>query len=373
MFLRNVKIRNYKNLSDIELVLSAKINCFVGQNGAGKTNFIDAIHFLSNTRSYFNHIDSHNVRRDEKFFYIEGVFQKKDSRNQVIATYSEDKGKQFKVDTKRRKKLSEHYGEFPVVMITPYDVNLILDGSELRRNFVDSIIAIYDKEYLQNIISYKKILVQRNALLKKFALEKFYQEEFIEIFDFKLQKLAPLIFQKRQEFLRNFTPIFQDYYIKISGIDEQIDLIYKSDLIDDSMQELLSQNRQKDIALTRTSAGIHKDDLIFQINGFSLKKAGSQGQQKTYLTALKFAQSDYIKRYAGIRPILLLDDIFDKLDASRVAKVVELVSDNHFGQIFITHTDIEKLNEILKPVTENFSVFEVNNGEIQKLDGYGER
>ncbi len=364
MYLEKIKVRNYKNLSDISLQLSSKINCMVGKNGAGKTNFIDAVHFLSNTRSYFNHIDSQNIKKGEKYFFIEGIFRKKEGKNTVTAVFSDDKGKQFKVDDKRQKKLSEHYGVFPVVIITPYDINLILDGSELRRNFIDSIISMYDKEYLQSIISYKKILVQRNALLKKFAAEKYFDSSFLEIFDYKIIKLAPEIYKKREIFLQGFMPIFQKYYNLISGTTEKVGISYKSDLKAAEIKSLLADNRNRDLALQRTSVGVHKDDLVFTLENFSLKKGGSQGQQKTFLTALKFAQSDYIKQYAGVRPILLLDDIFDKLDADRVARVVELVADNHFGQIFITHTDVERLNEILKQITGSFSVFKVDNGVI---------
>lgn len=366
MHIQNIKIQNYKNLSDIELDVSPKINCLIGKNGAGKTNFLDTIYFLSNSRSYFNHIDSKNILYGQNYFFIEGKFKNEDSYNTVLASFSAEKNKTIKLNAKKYSKFSEHYGKFPVVIITPYDVNLILDGSELRRNFMDTIIAQYDKEFLVNLINYKKILTQRNALLKKFAENRIFEQEVLAIFDYKLIKLNPLIFKSRNNFINNFNPIFYNYYNKIAGTNENIQIKYKSQLFDNNIEKLLSQNIKKDLILQRTTIGIHKDDLFFTIDDNPLKKNASQGQQKSFLTALKFAQSDFIKKHTNIRPILLLDDIFDKLDSDRVKNVVELVADNHFGQIFITHTDAEKLKEILAPVSVDYSIYEFDNGNIQK-------
>ncbi len=365
MIIDRIKIQNYKNLSEIEINISPKINCLIGNNGAGKTNFLDAIYFLSNSRSYFNHIDNRNILYNKDYFFIKGNFKAKESENSVSAYYSAEKNKIIKLNSKRYSKLSNHYGKFPVVIITPYDVNLILDGSELRRNFMDAIISQYDKDFLENLINYKKILLQRNALLKKFSENRVFEKDMLDIFDYKLISINPSIFNKRREFVSNFMPIFLNYYHKIAQKDEKINIEYKSQLNSENIEALISNNIKKDLALQRTSVGIHKDDLSFTIDNNPLKKNGSQGQQKTFLTALKFAQSDFIKQHTGVRPILLLDDIFDKLDSQRVQNVVELVSDNHFGQIFITHTDAFLLKKILEPVKVEYSIYEMKNGNIE--------
>jgi len=366
MHIQNIKIQKYKNLSAVELAVSPKINCLIGENGTGKTNFLDAIYFLSNSRSNFNHIDSKNILYGENFFFIEGKFKNEDNLNTVSAHYSAEKNKTIKLNTKTYSKLSEHYGKFPVVIITPYDINLILDGSELRRNFMDTIIAQYDREFLNDLIDYKKILTQRNSLLKKFAETRNFDQEMLAMFDYKLIKINPKIFDCRKKFIAEFIPIFYKYYAEIVKTDENIEISYKSQLFDDKIEKLLSLNIKKDLALQRTIIGIHKDDLIFTIDGNPLKKNGSQGQQKSFLTALKFAQSDFIKKHTNVRPILLLDDIFDKLDSNRVKNVVELVSENQFGQIFITHTDADKLKEILAPVNVDYSIYKFNKGNVEK-------
>ncbi len=365
MYLDKIKIKNYKNLKNIELSISPKINCLIGKNGAGKTNFLDTVYFLSNTRSYFNRTDSKNINYNSDYFYIEGDLKKEDDINTISGAFSSKKGKKFKLDGNIYKKLSEHYGKFPVVIITPYDINIILEGSEIRRNFIDSIISQYNKKFLQNLIDYKKILNQRNSLLKKFAENKTFDANMIEMFDYKLTKLNPLIYEERKNFVKDFIPIFKNYYHKISGSNENIDIKYKTQLKVNNFGKLLSENLKKDLILQRTTVGIHKDDLNFTIDANALKKNGSQGQQKTFLTALKFAQSDFTKKHTNICPILLLDDIFDKLDASRVENVVKIVSNNNFGQIFITHTDNDKLKNILKPANVNYSIYEVEKGKIK--------
>ncbi len=360
MFLKNIKIQNYKNLSDIEVSLNSKINCLTGDNGVGKTNFLDAIYFICTTRSYFNKIDSQNIRQGQKYFFISTDIETQQGRNSVTASFSEI-GKIFKLDGKRIKKLRNYYGTFPAIFITPNDIELIYEGSEFRRNFIDAIISIFDKEYLVDLSSYKKILVQRNSLLKQ---KQNFGEEILKIYDEKLISLAPNIYKKRKSFVDEFLPIFRQYYNNLSEKFENPEIIYKTDLENATMQELLATNKEKDRILMRTSAGIHKDDLVFILNGRSLKKAGSQGQQKSFLIALKFAQNDFIKKHTGKKPVLLLDDIFDKLDVKRVTNVVKMVASQDFGQIFITHTNKERMTEILQNAIDNYSVFEMQNGEI---------
>lgn len=363
MFLTHIKINNYKNLSDINLNINSKISCLTGVNGAGKTNFLDSIYFIANTRSYFYKSDAQNIRQGEKYFHISAVFKTEDGNIPVNASYSAD-GKVFKVDNKRVKKFSDYYGKFPVVFITPNDTKLIVEGSEVRRSFIDSIISIYDKEYLNALVYYKKVLEQRSSLLKKFSITKSFNKEFLDIYDEKLSNNAPIIFNARKNFIKEFIPLFEEYYKKISGGDEQAEIIYQSHLLDSSMDSLLQNNIEKDRILQRTTHGVHRDELVLKLNGRLLRKTGSQGQQKSFLIAMKFAKSDFLKNHTGLKPILLLDDLFDKLDAGRIANVVKLVGNQHFGQIFITHTNKSRINEIISDITQDFSIFEISNGKL---------
>ncbi len=367
MQLDTIKISNYKNISEAKLELSEKINCLVGNNGTGKTNFLDTIYYLTFTRSYFNHIDNQNIKYDESFFRLEGIFKKNDLKSGVVATFSSEKGKTISLNEKKHKKFSDHLGLFPAVMITPYDVDLIIGGSEIRRNFVDSIISQFDKEYLNLLINYKKALLQRNKLLKSFAEKRFFDKDLLEIWDYKIIEISPIVYKKRLDFINNFIETFANYYKKISETNEIASIIYKSELNDFKIDKILTENLQKDLALQRTTSGIHRDDLIFKLNDNLLKKTASQGQQKTFVTALKFAQCSFINTQTDIKPILLLDDIFDKLDTNRVQNVVNLVSDSHFGQIFITHTDKDKLETILKPSNVSHSIIEVCDGNFKQI------
>jgi len=361
MFLKNIKITNYKNLSDVELSFSSKIFGLTGLNGAGKTNFLDSIYFIANTRSYFYKSDAQNIRKGENFFYISANFKTNSGKIPVSASFSENK-KVFKVEDKRVKKFSDYYGKFPVIFITPNDTELILNGSEIRRSFIDSVISIYNKEYLNALVYYKKTLEQRNSLLKKFSISKTYNKEFLDIYNEKLSKYAPVIFEARKAFINEFLPLFQYYYQSIANTAEKAEIIYESHLFDSDIANLLAENEEKDRVLARTTHGVHKDELVLKLDGRLLRKTGSQGQQKSFLIAMKFAKSDFLKNHTGFKPILLLDDLFDKLDAERISKVVKLVSDDKFGQIFITHTNKNRLNEILSNIKTDFSIFEIENG-----------
>lgn len=366
MELKSLKLKNYKNISDCTISNLTKINCFVGNNGAGKTNIIDSVYFLTNTRSFFNHIDIQNIKFNENYLFLEGFININEVVDEVNASFSIDSGKIFKTNKKKHKKLADYYGTFPSVMITPYDIDLIHDASLVRRSFVDSVISLYDKEYLNILTNYNKVLLHRNSLLKSFFEKRTYENELLSIWDYKIINLSDIIYQKRQNFLSEFLPFFQNYYTYISEKSEIVTIEYKSDLNENKISYLLQKNITKDIASQRTNFGIHKDDFVFNINYQPMKKFASQGQQKTFVIALKFAQSDFIKKQTNIKPFLLLDDIFDKLDVLRVKNVVKLVAEEHFGQIFITHTDIEKLENILKPVGVNYSVYFVDNGSAKQ-------
>ena len=363
MYLSNLSLVNFKNIFQVDLVLSNRVNCFLGDNGQGKTNLLDAIYHLSYTKSFFNPIDSQNVKFDESFYVIQGdVKNKKDSLNLYCGLKKGEK-KIFKKNKKIYKKLADHIGLFPVVIITPYDINLVLDGSETRRRFFDALIAQFDKNYLLELLQYNKLLKQRNAFLKT----KNSAIDLLEIYDEQMVDKAQSIFKSRNKFIVEFTPIFNQFYKDISSNKEDVSLNYHSSLIEDSMKKLFLMNRSKDQLIGYTSTGIHRDDFHFLINDNSLKKFGSQGQQKTFLIALKLAKFEYIKKKKNLTPVLLLDDIFDKLDDHRVGYILKLIEKNNLGQVFITDTSKDKIPNILKDLNIESNLFWIENGNSLKL------
>ncbi len=365
MFLTHLSLINFKNCAETSMEFNPSVNCFLGNNGEGKTNILDAIHYLSYTKSYFNAIDSHNIKFDAPFFVIQGEYQINNATASVYCGVKKGVKKQFKYNKKNYTKLAEHIGKIPLVIITPYDSNLILEGSETRRKFLDSLIAQFNKPYLDNLIHYNKLLAQRNATLKQMAERQQFNQELIEVIDIQLIEKGTWIHQERKLFLDEFTPVFNRYYAAISKGREQVSLNYISSLNNDSFSTILKLNINKDRALTYTSKGVHKDDLDFRIMGdYSLKKFASQGQQKSFLIALKLAQFDYIKQKKGFAPILLLDDIFDKLDENRVNYILEMIANQQLGQTFITDTSLTKAPEILTQLNVDFKTFEVNNGTV---------
>ncbi len=365
MFIKELTLVNYKNFASETFSFDKKINCFVGNNGVGKTNVLDAIYHLSYTKGYFNSIASQNIRYKTDFFVIEGNFQKNKREEIISCSLKKGHKKLVKRNGKEYEKLSNHFGLLPVVIISPSDTNLIIEGSDMRRKFMDSIISLNDKEYLKTLIKYNKVLAQRNSLLKFFAANRTFDLTNIEIYDEQLVSFGKIIFDKREEFLMEFIPIFQKRYKQIIGsfqenmIEENVELIYRSQLITNDLQNILKHNIERDRLLQYTSAGIHKDDLIFTLNDHQIKKSGSQGQQKSYLIALKLAQFDFVKQQSNITPILLLDDIFDKLDEIRVSHLVNLVNDENFGQIFITDTHSERAENIIKKVNLDYKMFKL--------------
>lgn len=364
MHLKHLNILNFKSYEEVELNLHSKVNCFVGNNGVGKTNLLDGIFYLSMCKSNFNSIDYQNIRHDADFFVVQGLYERQGKEENIYCAVKKDTGKTFKKNGKEYQRLAEHIGFVPIVIISPADSALILEGSEERRKYINGVISQYNKPYLDSIIKYNKLLANRNRLLKERSSSNSSFFDLIDVIDDQLDELARPIYEQRFEFTQKLTPIFQKYYQKVSNGVEQVQLIYQSSLADRSLKEILRENLEKDRALQYTSKGIHKDDLILTINGHPIKKEGSQGQQKTYLIALKLAQFNFIQQISGIKPILLLDDIFDKLDMERVEQFIRLVSDHEFGQIFITDTNKARLDEILKRVDTGFSLFNVSNGEV---------
>ncbi|WNM18846.1 DNA replication/repair protein RecF [Flavobacterium capsici] len=357
MFLKKITLFNYKNFSEATFEFDTKINCFVGKNGVGKTNVLDAIYHLSQGKSYFNPLAVQNIKHDEEFFVVDGEFEKKERTEQIVCSLKKGQKKILKRNGKLYEKFSEHIGLIPLVIISPADRDLIIEGSETRRKFIDNVISQLDKNYLQEIIKYQKIIVQRNALLKYFALNHTFDKETLSIYNEQLNEFGQKIFEKRKQFLEQFIPIFNQYYQEISNNAESVQLVYQSDLFENNLITLLEENLQKDRALHYTSVGIHKDDLSFEIDGFQIKKFGSQGQQKSFLIALKLAQFDFVKKQSGEKPILLFDDIFDKLDETRVSKIVSMVNQEEFGQLFISDTHPERTENIVKQTHQSYKIF----------------
>ncbi len=364
MWLKNITLLNFKNYSSAELSFSKTVNAFVGYNGAGKTNLLDAIHYLCLCKSYFNPIDSQQIKTDEDLFLIQGDFDRKDKNEKITCGLKRNQKKQFKRNKKEYDKLAHHIGLFPLVMISPYDINLIMDGSEERRRFIDNVISQTDSNYLDELILYNKHLLNRNSLLKQIAATRKLDVTLLEILDEQLILSGNKIFEKRKQFLLDFIPLFNQHYKYITDDAEEVSLIYQSQLNEQQFQRLLTQSIEKDRILERTTTGIHKDELLFAIRDMPLKKFGSQGQQKSFLIALKLAQYSYLQKSKGFKPLLLLDDIFDKLDYLRVHKLMDMVSQHDFGQLFITDTGKDRVLSVFKEINVQVTLFEVSNGTI---------
>ncbi len=365
MWLKNITLLNFKNYAAAELNFAKTVNAFVGNNGAGKTNLLDAIHYLCLCKGYFNPIDSHQIKTNEDIFLIQGDFDRKEKNEKISCGLKRNQKKQFKRNKKEYDKLANHIGLFPLVMISPYDVNIIMDGSEERRRFIDNVISQTDANYLDELIVYNKHLLNRNALLKQVALTRKLDVSLLEIFDAQLINSGDKIFEKRKQFMADFIPLFNNYYSFISDDAETVGLTYQSQLNDQNFEALLTKSIERDRILERTTTGIHKDDLLFTLSEMPLKRFGSQGQQKSFLIALKLAQYAYLQKFKGFKPILLLDDIFDKLDDLRVHKLMEMVSHHDFGQIFITDTGKERVLSIFNTIKVDVTLFEVENGIIK--------
>ena len=359
MHLRQLSLVNYRNFESRDFAFDNKINCFVGDNGVGKTNILDAIYHLALGKSYFNPIATQNITHGKDFFLIEGTFLKNQREEKIVCSLKKGTKKLIKRNGKAYERLSEHIGLLPLVIISPSDRDLILEGSETRRKFMDGVISQSNPEYLRNLIHYNKILSQRNSLLKFFSLNNTFDEDTLSVYDEQLHSLGTPIFAERKRFLEAFIPLFREQYQAITGGTELVDLSYDSSLIKDDLLSLLKANINRDRALQYTSVGVHKDDLLFQIAQHPIKKFGSQGQQKSFLIALKFAQFQLIKQQEKTTPILLLDDIFDKLDENRVAHIITLVEDENFGQIFISDTHPERTENVVKAIHQSYKIFKL--------------
>ena len=359
MILKSLNLLNYKNFDALTLKFDAKINCFVGANGVGKTNILDAIYHLSFGKSYFNPIASQNIRHKEDFFVVDGLYEKKNREEKIIVSLKRGQKKIIKRNGKAYDRFSDHIGFLPLVIVSPAYRDLIIEGSDTRRKFMDGVISQSDKSYLEALLNYSKILAQRNALLKYFALNNNFNKDSLDVYNEQLNDFGNIIHEKRKSFLNTFTPIFKKRYETISNNSESIDLQYNSQLNDSNLMELFDTHINKDRMLQYTSVGIHKDDLDFSIKGYPIKKFGSQGQQKSFLIALKLAQFDFIKAQSGETPLLLLDDVFDKLDEQRVAQIIKLVNDEDFGQLFISDTNADRTEKAIKSVHQSYQIFQL--------------
>jgi DNA replication and repair protein RecF len=359
MHLKTLSLVNFKNYEQLDISLSEKINCFVGENGVGKTNLLDAIHYLSLCKSNLNPVDSQNVKYDQEFLVIQGLFDRKGREENIYCGIKKQKKKQFKRNQKEYSKLSEHIGLIPLVMISPADSILIHGGSEERRKFMNGVIAQYSRVYLENLIQYNRALSQRNRLLKDLSFSRNFDPEVLEVWDEQLIRYGEPIYEERLRFVNEILPVFNAFHSHVSGDREQVSLSYQADLSASGFREGLKASLEKDRVIQYTSFGIHKDDLGMELGGYSLKKSGSQGQQKTFLVALKLAEFEFIRKLTEIPPILLLDDIFDKFDAGRVKHIISLVAENQFGQIFITDTSEQRLQGILHEIPADHKVFTI--------------
>ena len=369
MYLHELKLANFKNYESADLVLSEKVNCFVGLNGAGKTNILDSIYYLSFCKSFFGASDKTNIRHEQDFFSIHGTYSHEDKEDVLVSCIQKrDAQKSFRFNKKEYGRLSDHIGKFPLVMISPYDRDLINEGSELRRKFIDGVISQFDPLYLNALLKYNRALLQRNMQLKQFAESHCFDRELLRLWDEQLILTAGDIHDKRQRFLEEFLPIFQQYYEIVSGGNERVGIGYQSKLSEQSLRDLLDASLRQDCATGYTNVGIHKDDLEFELDGHQLKKFGSQGQQKSFVVSLRLAQFEFNYQRIGYKPILLLDDIFDKLDDERVMKLVRLVGDDHFGQVFITDTQRQRVERLFDDTAINHKIFEVAKGNVKELE-----
>lgn len=368
MHLKQLILTNFKNYESQSVDLSARLNCFVGRNGMGKTNLLDAVYYLCMCKSRFIANDRAVMQRGADFFRLEGHFEREEKHEKIVAKVIPRKLKDIERNDVRYKRLIDHIGLLPVVMVAPDDTMIAREGSEERRRFLDNTLSQSDPLYLQHLVAYNRLLRQRNTLLKQLGAERRRDENLIAVFDAQMQEPAAYIVKTRQQFSEKFTPVLRENYKAISEDREDIDCVYQSKLLTENFSDLLTETREKDYILQRTTVGIHKDDLGFKIDAHSLKVFASQGQLKSFILALKLAQYEFLRREKGVAPLLLLDDIFDKLDRHRVRGLVKLILDGKYGQTFITDTDESRLQDILEDAGSDYKLFTVSEGQVRNPD-----
>lgn len=365
--IKTLQLQQFKNYSSAAMQLSGQVNCFVGRNGAGKTNVLDAVYYLSFTKSYFNSVDAQNVKHGTDFFSVQAKYDRNNLDEDALLVLHKGK-KTLKLNNNEVKKFSEHIGQYPLVIITPNDILLLHEGSEDRRRFIDGIISQVDKVYLSDLLLYNRTLEQRNKQLRLFAEGNYFDSDLIESYNQLLDKHGTPVFIKREAFLKRYIPIVNGFYQLISGQREEVNIVYESDLLRKGFAELLEQSALNDRSAQRTTKGVHKDELEFTINEFPLKKLGSQGQQKSFIIALKLAQYEYLKQQTAVKPLLLLDDIFEKLDEHRLKALLLMIANDDFGQILITDTHYERVKQVFSNIGQvEVKYFMVDNGTINEI------
>jgi len=363
VFLQELKLFNFKNYAEANLSFENAVNCFLGKNGSGKTNLLDAMHYLSFTKSAINPSDSQNIKLGENQFIIKGAFKIQGKLKEVVCSYQQGQKKIVREDGQDYLKFSDHVGKYPLVLIAPQDIELIWDGSEVRRKFFDSLLSQIDHGYLEDLIVYASYLKQRNSALKLFAERGRIDHDLLASYNEKIIPAAKRIFSRRSEFLKEFLPFFQQHYKNLADLkDEEMSIQYRSDLEGNDFKELLDKNINRDVLLQRTTTGIHRDDFLFLLNNNEVKRFGSQGQQKSFLIGLKLAEFQCIAEKKKFKPLLLLDDIFDKLDDNRIRKIMQFVAEGMFGQLFITDARPTRCVELLKETNLKASLVKIENG-----------
>jgi DNA replication and repair protein RecF len=367
MHLKKIQLIQFKNYQKVSLDFSEEINCLLGINGSGKTNLLDAVHYLCLTKSGFNSLDAHSILHETDFFSIMGSFQRENSSLEVRCVVERGKKKQMMQNGKAIEKMSEHIGLLPIVLVSPDDTHLIKEGSEERRKFFDNILCQLDGNYLQQLIKYQHYLKQRNALLKNFAETGRLNRALLEPYDVQLLALSKEISSRRKLFVDEYKPVLIAHYSKIAENMEDIEIHYESQCLEENWEYRFKENLSRDVLLKRTGIGIHKDDFRFEIKGYPVKKFGSQGQQKSFVIALKLAQFQLLQQHLHTKPLLLLDDVFDKLDDFRIQQLMSLIADHQFGQIFITDARPERSLQLLRGLKAERKYFSVQKGELTEV------
>lgn len=360
-FLEKITVADFRNIRFQELAFSPNLNCISGNNGEGKTNLLDAIYYLSMTKSAFSSSDKFNFRYGTTSFSMCGTYRMQNSLQSKFSIQVDASGeKKVKRDDKLYPKISSHIGVLPVVMVSPEDIALVSESGEGRRKFVNAVLSQIDKEYLSALQQYNRLLQQRNKMLKEQMLDR----DLLAVFDARMQSYAEPVYKIRKKFAEDIQPAVAEYYNILSGGSEQVSVTYKSDMEKGNLEYLLAASFEKDRALKYTTAGLQRDDFEFSMNGWPIRRCGSQGQQKSFLVSLKFAQYEIMKKSCGFAPVLLLDDVFDKLDMNRISNLLEMVSSNDFGQIFITDSNKVRMSGIVDRITEDRAYFETSGGEF---------
>ena len=362
--LEKIVISDYRNIRLQELEFSPNVNCISGNNGEGKTNLLDAIHYMSMTKSAFAASDRFNLRHGAEEFSIAGTYRMENGLSSRFALKMTAKGeKKVKRDDKPYQKISEHVGVLPVVMVSPADVSMVSESGEERRRFVNSVLSQMDREYMSAVQQYNRLLLQRNTILKESDPDR----SLLEVIDMRMSMLAEPIYQSRKNFVEQLKPIVAEYYKTLSGDSEQVDIEYESELAKAGLDQLLAASFERDRIMKHTTTGIHRDDFAFRMNGHPIRRYGSQGQQKSFLVSLKFAQYEIMKKNYGFAPILLLDDVFDKLDMGRISNLLQMVASNDFGQIFITDSNKVRMAGIVDGLTQDRAYFETVGGTFSRI------